>query len=148
MTDINKAIEEIIAEIYALTVRELIELTRINSNSDLVKSIEVESVDNTIVIKMNKYALYIDSGRRPFVKYIPFKVLLDWVNKNRIEFPGQSKREVAYIIQRSIYKKGIQPRKWIDQLGRDIEKLTGERLETEIFKSIDIKYEQLFKTGG
>jgi hypothetical protein len=138
-------LEVVLDQLYATTLKALLDIG-LATNSDIVKSVTVTPNNNGIEILTENYAIYIDSGRRPLARRVPFNVILAWVKDRGISFTGKSDREVAYMIQTSIYRKGIRPRKFISTLQKDIERLTGETIEEAILEDITKNYEQLFKT--
>lgn len=143
MLTLDKALDTVLSEVYAMTLQALLEVG-ISQNSDVVKSVEVKPEDGGIEVRINDYVKYIDSGRRPLAKRVPFKDLLNWVKRKNIRFPGKTDREMAYMIQTSIYRKGIRPRKFLDSLQKDIQRVTGQLIETQVLEQIAQRYEQLF----
>lgn len=72
-----------------------------------------------IEILANYYADYLDRGRKPRARKIPINILITWVKKKKLQFRNKkngkfiSQNSTAFIIQNSIYKKGIKGRNFI-----------------------------------
>jgi len=62
------------------------------------------------------YFKYVNEGRRPNVKRVPIKALLDWIKIRGVRFRTERGRfargsnlQMAFAIQKNIYKYGIKP---------------------------------------
>jgi hypothetical protein len=55
------------------------------------------------------YFKYVDEGRKPNSKQPPIKPIQSWVTHKGIRFNNMSSKQTAFIIARSIGKKGIKP---------------------------------------
>jgi len=63
------------------------------------------------ILLENFYGQYLDRGRNPGVKKVPIAALLGWIKAKKIKpKPGQSENSLAFAIQNSIFKRGIQGR--------------------------------------
>lgn len=136
--EIESALKAIAA---ALTVSIQAALAEINlDGTGLQKSIESEvSNGDTVTAYMVEYGRYVISGRRKFAKKVPIAALLDWISAKGIKSsnPGMSVNSLAFAIQNSIYKNGIQGRDFItpavgDDFLQVIEKMVLDALEREM----------------
>ena len=104
-------------------------------------------------INMADYGENVDKGRKPG-KGLPPGVLEDWLRQpNTLQkVTGQDKqlkdyerKSLAYVINRSIKKKGIKPKNWIqpavDKAGKNIVGV----VEAAIAEDIEITFEEIKK---
>jgi hypothetical protein len=140
MINIDELIDDLVVQLYIETIKTIKEKTLLTDDSRLIQSVEVTKSGNSLQIRMNDYAFYLDKGRKPNAPLVPFKALFQWVLRNRINIQGKSQREVTFMIQRSIRKKGIRPRKFLKLVEQNLEDLGGfiieEGLRDEIEKSL------------
>ncbi len=59
------------------------------------------------------YALWVAKGRRPGARPIPSEALMGWVQAKGMVDTDEDPRQVAYLVSRSIVRKGIQPRPFL-----------------------------------
>lgn len=94
-------------------------------NSGAVK----EGADNAILAGFpTMYAYYVEFGRRAG-KWPPFRFIYEWVRVRHFTADDKEARSVAFLIQRSIGKKGTRPHPFLRPA---YEK--NKRLLTEILK--------------
>jgi len=88
-------------------------------NTELIDSIEWRYQDNLWVLWANDYFKYLNDGRRRSAKKIPVVALIKWIKKKNIQPRGRhTVNSVAYAIQNSIFKVGVQPRRFADPIIR------------------------------
>ncbi len=110
-------------------------------NSDLVKNTKFTYKEGQLTISMYDYGKFVDSGRRRNAKGIPISDLIQWIQEKNIvtRVPIES---LAYAIQRSIIRKGIKPRPFLEQVQEEVHKLTAlfiqKQVEEELMKAINI----------
>ena len=74
-------------------------------NSGAVK----EGADNTILAGFPTiYAYYVEFGRRAG-KWPPFRFIYEWVRVRHVAADDEQAKSIAFLIQRSIGKKGTKP---------------------------------------
>ena len=95
--------------------------------------------DNKVQLNIPIEMVYWDEGRRPFVKKIPIIVLLNWMNDVNIK-GGIS---VAYAIQTTIYKNGINPKNTLDKIIDSVFKLVEDDIEKIYIKQINTVIDEL-----
>lgn len=92
------------------------------------------------------YARFVESGRKPGKKGIPIDVLVAWIQQRKITIEGASEKSAAYMIQRSIKKKGIEPFPFI---GRTLD-VSADRIDDDITqvasRQVDIIIEDMFNS--
>lgn len=135
MSNYLDGIGDVLNEFAAEVRKELQNNTSWTEN--LKNNINVTVENEGINISMPLYGLFIDSGRKPNSKMPPPKSLYNWLEKKGIPL------EAAYNIARSIGKKGIPAKPFIeksintDKLAEDIANL----IANNIIKEIQEKYE-------
>jgi len=112
------------------------------ATGSLIRSIKpyLEQDDNKyfLYLEMNKYGEYVDSGRRPGSRWPPREAIRQWIRDKNIR--SQYKEEqLAFLIQRKIGVRGVEPYKFIhlwydkmDKLNDMIEDSAKEDLENNI----------------
>jgi len=98
-------------------VKEIIRQLEINNkkaSGRLIKSIKYDVVRNDnnsweLQISSAGYLTNVDKGRRPNRKPPPVSAILPWVKQKGIKIMGKTDKTTAFIIARSIGKKGIKP---------------------------------------
>lgn len=134
---IEAALAALTSEAYRIAVESVLNQQPSLRDSQLLERIEVSVKDSTILIRLPGYARYIDAGRRPFARNVPFQVLYEWIVKKGINIPGVTQRQAAWMIQRSIRRKGIRARPFLTRLYADVERAMAIQLDEEIKKQID-----------
>jgi len=95
----------------------------------LKDNIEPVVEDLTLTLNLPQYGIYVDSGRRPGAKMPPQKPIADWAkSKGLPPFRDKKGRFISYktrafLIARSISKKGIKPRPFLDIFYKEMDKL-------------------------
>ncbi len=108
------------------------------SDSDLLKNMKVEVENERLVISIASYYRYIESGRKVGAKGIPTSVLITWLNKKKIvPRSGMSINSLAFIIQRSIVKKGISKRPFLTEAYKEASKEFDKKLNGLINAVLD-----------
>jgi len=78
----------------------------------LIKSLDYRTLKTvegwTIQILGEKYLEFVDKGRKPG-KQPPIAPILKWIQSKPIKFIGKTDKQAAFLIARSIGKKGIVP---------------------------------------
>lgn len=128
--DLFNGLEDVLkahAEKTAAEIRRNLDWTK-----NLKNNIVVVVKDNSYTIGMPLYAIFIEKGRKANSKMPPSSALTGWLEAKGIPL------DAAFNIARSIGKKGIVPRPFIDKsfdkvaLLKDIAYLIGSNLAKEI----------------
>jgi len=93
----------------------------------LASSISITEGDNEATIEMEDYGLVVNFGRRPGLKPPPSNVIEKWINSRSITIPeGFNSKSLAFVIARSIGKKGIAPTNFLDDAITDLTIITSD----------------------
>jgi len=87
-----------------------------NLYNTLTATVMPNGDDFELVITYADYFKYVNEGRRPNVKRVPIKALLDWIKIRGVRFRSERGRfsrgsnlNMAFAIQKNIFKYGIRP---------------------------------------
>lgn len=115
----NPQYKNLLKELRIIGVESVQFLTQILTENDkyatgnLIKSIDYDVIKNAddllLKIMAADYFKYVDEGRKPGSKQPPIKPILSWVKTRNIRFKNMTDKQTAFIIARSIGKKGIKP---------------------------------------
>ena len=118
------------------------------ATGNLIKSLSydvVEVLDNVLLrIKASDYLIWVDRGRRPG-KQPPSDKIKKWVQVRKIQFRNKKGRfmtydSTAFLIARSIGKKGIKPtyvlKKTIDSIMKTKSEILGKAAAKDIEKDL------------
>lgn len=90
---------------------------------NLIKSLDfkvIKDVDGFFLqILAAPYFKYVDEGRKPG-RMPPIKPIQKWADRRGIKFKNMSEQQTAFVIARSIGKKGIKPLNITNRLINDI----------------------------
>jgi hypothetical protein len=110
-------------------------------SSDLYKSLEVNTTNDTVTLSMEDYAEYVDKGRKAGARKVPISVLIKWIKKRGIS----NSIQVAYAIQTSIYKNGIKGRPFLKRAEDTAEIVIDEEIEKIMSEELDKELKQIIK---
>lgn len=140
-----KVLEQLAKE-YEQSYKDKLDVHKKNASSKLYKSVvgSVRFMDNhyQIILTLEDYWKYIDSGRRPGSKMPPINSILKWTIDKGIKPIDKSisQKSLAFIISKSIAKKGIKPnpimQTLIDENQEVSYKLLFEALQKDINKEV------------
>jgi len=132
--DINiKAKSAKIAETVLKVVTLVLSKANIQSNS--INEVKTEVDDSGITVTLPSHYAFIDSGRKPG-RRPPASAILKWMSEERISIPsGMKPKQFAFLVARSIGRRGIKPRPFINKLGEEIANIIADFISTEINNS-------------
>lgn len=116
MDNLEKALNEIGRDLVKELTNQLIKADK-SATGNLINSLDyqvVETIDGFFInLLASPYLKYVDEGRRPG-KMPPPNKLINWIDQKSIRFTNKrgkliSKESTAFLIARSIGKKGIKP---------------------------------------
>jgi len=118
-----------------------------NNNTDKLKgsiNVYINSEGNDFVLDMEPYGWYVNngaerhSGRKP-----PIAPIQAWIKKQGIIARGGiTPKQLPYVIQASIAKRGQQDRKAYPFIGPSIEKILNSDLSDEILPVVESLFEK------
>jgi hypothetical protein len=134
--DIKQIVVELLPELNRITTDYMVR-SGLQQNSDLVQSSKFMETENGMALEANYYFQFVDEGRRPFVKKVPIRALLEFIkDRGLIPRGGQSINSLAFAIQTSIYRQGIQPKNFFDKVIDATSDVTEEVLADELSQDI------------
>ena len=122
----------------------------LKSNSKLINSIQLESDDKMINFLINDYFEYVSTGRKSGGKKVPIEAIIQFIKDNNLQpRPIQSKalthrksqrletiNQLAFAIQTSIYKQGIQGKNYIDEIIQTMTDISAANIADNYTESI------------
>lgn len=114
-----------------LVVEKVMIEAGVKKNAEILDTIEFTtegSRDSLYMLVKDTYR-YINDGRKPKAKKIPVYKLIQFIKKNNINPTGkQTVNQLAFIMQRSIYKAGIKGKHFIEK----VESAVGDVVEIKV----------------
>ena len=145
--NLKKQLEVIGVESIGFLTKLLVEEGK-RSTGNLIQSLDydvIKQVDGLMLkILASPYFKNVDEGRRPGSKPPPVKAIQSWVNQKNIVFTNMSSKQTAFIIARSIGKKGIKPLHAKDKLIANILSKKAEILKYAAGKDIQEMLDKIF----
>ena len=87
------------------------------ATGQLARGIAYQTVEKegeiTTQITIPQYGIYVDKGRKPGAKMPPVQPIIEWVRVKRIKTPQITTEQMGWAIAKSIAKKGIRPKPFI-----------------------------------
>lgn len=109
--NLKNQLEALGREYVAELTSQLIHADKV-ATGNLINSLDYEVLEtvNGLLLKIiaDDYLKYVDQGRRPG-KRPPQKAILKWVQNKGIKIKKQTPSQTAFVLARSIGKKGIKP---------------------------------------
>lgn len=138
LTNLKKQMDIIGREVIKELIDQLTHLDK-RASGALINSLEYEVIEVLNDVYLNIYSLdyldYLDKGRKPG-KQPPSEALIPWVRVRGIKIKNWSDEQSAFVIARSIGKKGIKPlnfkKKMVDNIINNKTKLIAEGVTTDI----------------
>jgi hypothetical protein len=95
--------------------KAILEQFGVKPDSKMIASMEFQSDDKLVNFIVNDYFEYVSLGRRAGARKVPIEYLLMFIKQNNISPKGkQTLNQLAFAIQTSIYKNGIQGKNYLD----------------------------------
>jgi hypothetical protein len=91
---------------------------------------------NSVTLYAEDYAKWLDRGRAPGVAPVPIWALIRWIQRKGITAVGYTTNQLAWAIQKSIVKKGIIPRDFLEP--------TFQFIEADVLKLFDTEFVDIF----
>lgn len=127
---------QLMASDYAVNVKSntTLEFSRLDTQA------KIEKNDWVFDLYYNDYLQYIEEGRKPKVRKVPIRPLIDWMKRNLISDDVR----VAYAIRESIYKLGIPARPLLEPFENMLDERFEEKIFDEIFNTIITELDKYF----
>jgi hypothetical protein len=105
--------------------------------SDIAQATRVQLDSQGLAIDLPDFADELDRGRKPGT-YPPFRAILAWVLKYRIQGrgTGASANQIAFAIQRAIYRKGIKAKPFLQDVDKFAQDLMAELIDSVILPNL------------
>ena len=102
-----------------------------NIQSSSIRDIKVKSTNTGFEVLFPEHFAYINDGRRPG-KQPPLNTIIDWINKSRISVPsGMKVKQFAFLIARSIGRRGVKPRPFLETLSEELGSIIADYISDE-----------------
>lgn len=101
-------------------VQQVLISNGVKKNSDLANSIEWKYTRDSLLMYVNDYYRNVSEGRKPQARKIPINALIVFIKKNNIRSPKYSTSDLAFMMQRSIYKNGLQGKHFLDTVEESV----------------------------
>jgi hypothetical protein len=118
------------------TVLKVVELVlrRTNIKSNKVDDTIVETNKEGVSIYLPDHYEFIDEGRRPG-KRPPVRAIIEWIREDRIIIPaGMKINQFAFLVARSIGRRGVKPRPFVESLADEIAEIVADNIIDELYK--------------
>lgn len=127
---LKSMLKDLIPQLNKLTISYM---NGVSSSSNLTKSVGYEVTDTGIALVANSYWYYVSEGRRPRTTKVPITALIDYIKRYGISpRAGQSINQLAFAIQTSIYKQGINPKNYANKVIDATSDLTEETVADDL----------------
>lgn len=134
MSNLKKIIEKLNDELETV-IATVWKSAGLKSDSDAIKSINIETTSNGLAIYAVDYVKYISSGRRKFARKVPISDIIIFIKKRGLTPKGKmSLNNLAFAIQNEIYKNGIKGKNFLKSTEKIIDKTIQPELESGIFE--------------
>lgn len=144
--DISKLLR-LVGELFVADMIAFLDTHGIDEDSKLARSMTIKTGPRSLQVFANYYFQYVEGGRRPFVKKVPIDALIRWIKRTRIR-PKDRRvtiNSLAFAIQTAIYKRGIQPKPFVEPALEQLEKNLDEIFDEELDKIFQQEVDRLFK---
>lgn len=112
-------------------------------DSNIINNISYTIRDNTVIINIPDYAVYIENGRRAGATPPPVAVILRWIQRKRIRGRNRTNgrfitnNQLAFMIARAIGRNGIRPRPFLRDATNELETTVAETFAIQFSDLID-----------
>lgn len=123
---------DLIPELTRITIEHMIQ-SGVPRNSRLIDSVEYKLSGTRLNLIANDYWFFVSKGRRAGVRKVPVDALIDWIKRYGIvPRGGMTINQLAFAIQNSIYKQGINPKNYIEKIIDSASDLSNDILTLNI----------------
>lgn len=134
VNDIGMIVHEVFADNEISENIKVHKNTLVNSNIDKDTIVRLRGENSPVIdIILNSYIEYIERGReRWHTPKVPWDALRDWARRKL----GKSDNTTLYMVQKSIYEKGIRPRPILYYVFERIDNKWNGEWPDKLFQSI------------
>jgi hypothetical protein len=148
--NLKKALDTIGADVIKELTKQLIQQKK-KSSGELIDSLDYNTIDviDGIILNImaNDTLKYVDQGRRKGAKQPPVQGIIPWIKKNNIKIKGvKSVEQTAFVIAKSISKKGIKPTKVIEKTKNNVMKNITELVKKASIEDINQMINEILNT--
>ena len=112
--------------------KAILEQFGVKPDSKMIASMEFQSDDKLVNFIVNDYFEYVSLGRRAGARKVPIEYLLMFIKQNNISPKGkQTLNQLAFAIQTSIYKNGIQGKNYLDTFINAVADYSTDRFDDD-----------------
>ena len=144
--NLRKQLEVLGVEAVSILTRILTEENK-RASGELIRSLDFKVMQDVnglmLSILAADYFKYVDQGRRPG-KMPPIKPIQSWIEQKNIVFRGLDNRQTAFVIARSIGKKGIKPINAKQRMINEVQKNAAKILKIGAVKDIQELIDKTF----
>ena len=134
--DLKLILTDLIPQLNKITI-DYMNRSGVKRNSDLSKSTTFIVTDKGLSLEANYYFQYVSSGRKRGVRKVPIRALIEYIKQYRITpRNGQTINQLAFAIQTSIYKQGINPKRYFDKIIDATADVTEQVVADELIEDI------------
>ena len=142
---LKDVLKGLLVDLQKVTVLAL-EQSGVKKNSDLSKSVKYVTVKDSINMEVAYYYPYVSTGRKPGVKKVPISALIQYIKQMGITpRNGQTINQLAFAIQTTIYKHGINPKNYLDRVANVAGEVSQEEIATGLMDEIADELVSMFK---
>lgn len=131
-------------------LRQLLVENNKYASGDLIKSLDFKVIQNvdTLMLKLlaSDHFKYVDEGRKKG-KMPPTKPIERWIKQKNIKFSKMDSAQAAFVVARSIGRKGIKPMNLLNRLTQNIIDKKAELLRNATQEDIQDLIDKVFFTS-
>jgi len=143
--EINDLLKTILKDLEMATKLSL-EQSGVKKSSNLSKSVKYIVVKESIDLEVAYYYPFVSTGRKPGVRKVPIKALIEYIKRGGFAMKsGQTINQLAFAIQTSIYKHGINPKNYIDKVMNVAGDVAQEEIADGLMTEIGDELETMFE---
>ena len=134
--DYQEMLKEMLIDLNKVTILAL-QQSGVKKDSNLSKSVNYVEVKNGVQLEVAYYYHYVSAGRKRGIRKVPIKALLEYIKDKGIRpRAGQTLNQLAFAIQKSIYKEGINPKNFETKVENVAADLTMNEMANMLAESI------------
>lgn len=112
------------------------------ATGDLIASLDFniisQKLSDAIIVTMNDYGKFVNTGRKRGAAKVPIQALVDWIKQKGIESDSKKVLGIAFAIQKTIQKEG-SPTVRSRARGKKVEFVEDviERIQLKVFQMVE-----------